>query len=390
MKRSNYIYAAVLSAVLLFGIISGCKNRGNEKIIQLTDELVRLYTSDIKIDTVKLMNVLRTKFAPDSILIFLGPGAHEFYLIVGKNPDAEHLSYMFSSYGAGYGFLSSETAWKGILKKGNSQSWNPFLCVLADTGRIFRIDKDMSNSDSPVLGIYALRVGVNNSKVEIYPWTIRPADMSRYKTKFFGNYTRSDFQGSPIPRTIIGGDEELGKKIIYPEEAKRIGVSCSIMIHAFVDEKGNVVGTKLIRGIGFGCDEAALNALRQVKFYPSETGKNVVMERFDFQVEDKNTPIGLTRTVFRYDPAMGYNNVYFNIVNSGDVPLEQTKSLVTVHIDKVFAGAFKIERLKKEQEYWLHWEGVRKGKHEYVITISPSRENTWYRSNVIMGLFEVK
>jgi TonB family protein len=388
MKKSNYIYAAVLSAMLLFGILGGCKNKADEKIIQLTDKLVKLYTSDIKIDTVKLMNVLRTKFAPDSILILLGPGTHEFYLIVGKNPDAEHLSYIFSKYSAGYGFLSSENAWKGMLIR---PGWgNAFFRVFPDTEKIFRIDRDVTNSDSPVLGIYSLRVGVNKSKVELYPWSISTADLTRYQTKFYGNYKRSDFQGSPIPRAIIGGDEELSKKIIYPEEAKKIGVSGSIMVHAFVDEKGNVVGTKLIRGIGFGCDEAALNAVRQAKFNPSETGKNIVMERFDFQVEDKNAPIGLTNTVFRYDPSMGYNNVYFNIVNSGEVPLWQTKSMVTVHIDKVFAEAFKIERLKKEQEYWLHWEGVRKGKHEYVITISPTGENTWYRSNVIMGLFNVK
>jgi hypothetical protein len=77
-------------------------------------------------------------------------------------------------------------------------------------------------------------------------------------------------------------------------------------------------------------------------------------------------------------------------VNSGDVPPEQTKSLITVHIDKVFAGAFKIERMIKEQEFWLHWDGGRKGNHEYVITISPAGTMTWYRPNVIMGNFEVK
>ena len=70
--------------------------------------------------------------------------------------------------------------------------------------------------------------------------------------------------------------------------------------------------------------------------------------------------------------------------------MDQTKSMVTVHIDKEFAGAFKIERMIKEQEFWLHWDGGRKGKHEYVITISPAGTMTWYRPNVIMGSFEVK
>ncbi|MDR3611224.1 MAG: energy transducer TonB [Ignavibacteriaceae bacterium] len=383
MKKLTNKYTLALSVMLIFGILNGCKNKNNN--IPWPSEPVKMYTSDIKVDTVKLMNMLRSKLTPDSILATLGPGTHEFYLIVGKNPDADHLSYIFSSIMAS----NNKIWWKIVVNRKSNGS--PFWYLYPDTGKIFRLEKDISNSDSSAIGMYALRFGVNNSKKVIYPWSFSPVDLSRYETKFFGNYTRSDFQGSPISRTIIGGDEELGKKIIYPEEAKKIGVSGSIMIHAFVDEKGNVVGTKLIRGIGFGCDEAALDAVKQVKFYPSATGKNVVMERFDFQVEDKNSPIGLTNTIFRYDPAPGYkNNIYFNIVNSGDVPPEQTKSLITVHIDKVFAGAFKIERMIKEQEFWLHWDGGRKGNHEYVITISPAGTMTWYRPNVKMGNFEVK
>jgi TonB family protein len=381
MKRLKYIKVLALSVMLVFGILNGCKNKSNNNPWPL--EPAKLYNSDIKIDTVKLMNMLRTKFAPDSILVKLGPGTHELYLIVGKNPDAGHLSYIFSAYLA----PNSKAWWKMMLKM--QSSGNPFWYLHPDTGKIFRLDKDVNNSDSTLLGIYVLRVGVNKSKEEIYPLSVSSVDLSRYETKFFGNYTKSDFHYSRIPRTDIGIDEELRKRIKYPEEARKIGVSGKIMIIAFLDEKGNVIGTKLDQGIGFGCDEAALDAVRQTKFKPSNE-KNFVIESFDFQIEDKNSPIGLTNTAFKYSSAMGYNNVYFNIVNIGEVPLDQTKSMVTVHIDKAFAGAFKIERMIKEQEFWLHWDGGRKGRHEYVITISPAGTMTWYRPNIIMGNFDVK
>jgi TonB family protein len=384
MKRITYKYSLALSIIILFGLLNGCKHKIQN--IPWPSEPVKMYTSDIKIDTVKMMNMLRSRLTTDSILIKLGPGTHEFYLIVGKNPEADHLSYIFSTYLAGYG-LNSAVSWKIVLNR--KSSGFPFWYLYQDTEKIFKFDKDVNITDSTMLGVFALRVGVNKSKEEIYPWSVSPVDLSRYETKFFGNFNKSEFQRSPIVRTDLGIEEELRKKIKYPEEARQIGVSGKILIMAFVDEKGNVVGTKLSQGIGFGCDEAVLDAVRQTKFKPSNE-KNIVIESFDFQIEDKDSPIGLTNMLFKYNSAMGYNNIYFNIVNSGEVPLEQTKSMVTVHIDKEFAGAFKIERLIKEQEFWLHWDGGRKGKHEYVITISPAGTLTWYRPNVIMGSFEVK
>jgi TonB family protein len=383
MKKSKHICVLVLSVILCFGLISGCKNNNRNNNIPWPYEPAKFYTSDIKVDTVKLMNMLRSKLAPDSILATLGSGTHEFYLIVGKNPDADHLSYMFSSIIAS----NNKKWWKIVVNKKSNGS--PFWYPYPDTGKIFRLEKDISNTDSTAIGIYALRFGVNILKEVIYPWSFSPVDLSRYETRFYGKYTKSDFQRSPIARTDLGIEEELRKKIKYPENARRVGVSGRISVTAFLDEEGNVIGTKLNQGIGFGCDEAALNAVKQTKFISSNE-KNIVVESFDFQVEDKNSPIGLTNSMFKYSSDMGYSNIYFNIVNSGEVPLEQTKSTVTVHIDKAFAGAFKIERMIKEQEFWLHWDGGNKGKHEYVITISPAGKETWYRSNVIMGQFVVK
>ncbi|MBN1300440.1 MAG: energy transducer TonB [Melioribacteraceae bacterium] len=77
----------------------------------------------------------------------------------------------------------------------------------------------------------------------------------------------------------IGGIEGIQKKIVYPEIAKRAGVQGRVFVKAFVDENGNVSKVELIKGIGAGCDEAAITAVQQTKFKPGkQRGKPVKVQ----------------------------------------------------------------------------------------------------------------
>jgi TonB family protein len=71
----------------------------------------------------------------------------------------------------------------------------------------------------------------------------------------------------PMP---IGGMYAIQSKIIYPEIANRAGIEGKIFVQAFIDETGVVTDAKIIRGIGSGCDEAALEAVKQTKFTPAK------------------------------------------------------------------------------------------------------------------------
>ncbi len=74
----------------------------------------------------------------------------------------------------------------------------------------------------------------------------------------------------------IGGISAIQKKIVYPEIAKRAGVEGKVYILAFVDEQGTVTKAQVIKGIGAGCDEAALDAVLKTKFTPGkQRGKPV-------------------------------------------------------------------------------------------------------------------
>ncbi len=77
----------------------------------------------------------------------------------------------------------------------------------------------------------------------------------------------------------IGGIAAIQQKIVYPEIAKRAGVEGKVYALAFVDENGNVTNAKIIKGIGAGCDEAALDAVKKTKFKPGkQRGKPVKVQ----------------------------------------------------------------------------------------------------------------
>lgn len=77
----------------------------------------------------------------------------------------------------------------------------------------------------------------------------------------------------------IGGIGAIQSKIVYPEIAKRAGVEGKVYVLAFVNESGEVTKAEIIKGLGAGLDEAALNAVKQTKFKPGkQRGKPVKVQ----------------------------------------------------------------------------------------------------------------
>ena len=75
---------------------------------------------------------------------------------------------------------------------------------------------------------------------------------------------------------MIGGIQSLYGKLVYPEFAIRAGIQGKVLLEAVVDERGNTTDIIIRKGIGGGCDEAAINALSDVKFSPGkQRGKPV-------------------------------------------------------------------------------------------------------------------
>jgi len=120
----------------------------------------------------------------------------------------------------------------------------------------------------------------DGKKVKFFlPWSFDPhklsgqipLDISEEKDIYF-----VAVEEMPEP---IGGIQSIQSKIKYPEIAKRAGIEGKVYVLAFIDETGNVANAKIIKGIGAGCDEAALDAIKQTKFKPGrQKGKPVKVQ----------------------------------------------------------------------------------------------------------------
>ncbi|MFN0016337.1 MAG: energy transducer TonB [Saprospiraceae bacterium] len=67
-----------------------------------------------------------------------------------------------------------------------------------------------------------------------------------------------------------GGPKELTKFIYqnlrYPPEAVKVQKEGTVYLEYDIDYHGNVVDTRIIQGIGHGCDEEAARVVRMLKF----------------------------------------------------------------------------------------------------------------------------
>lgn len=113
----------------------------------------------------------------------------------------------------------------------------------------------------------------------VYPWSFDPHILTG-QIPMEGDSKENVFYVvvEEMPE-IVGGIKSIQEKIVYPELARRSGIEGKVYALAFIDEKGNVADAKIIKGIGGGCDEAALDAVKQTKFIPGrQKGKPVKVQ----------------------------------------------------------------------------------------------------------------
>jgi len=74
----------------------------------------------------------------------------------------------------------------------------------------------------------------------------------------------------------IGGIGAIIKTISYPEMAKRSGIEGKVYVQAHINENGDAEEVNIVRGIGAGCDEVAVEAVKKAKYTPGKNkGQNV-------------------------------------------------------------------------------------------------------------------
>ncbi|MDG5765934.1 energy transducer TonB [Balneolales bacterium ANBcel1] len=75
---------------------------------------------------------------------------------------------------------------------------------------------------------------------------------------------------------IIGGIQELYKHLQYPERAVRGGVEGRVVVQFIIDENGEIHNPEILRDIGAGCGDAAVEAIKSVRFSPGRQNGQAV------------------------------------------------------------------------------------------------------------------
>lgn len=74
----------------------------------------------------------------------------------------------------------------------------------------------------------------------------------------------------------------------FSEEARKAKTSGDVNVYLWVDERGNPTHVRVVRGMGMGLDEKAIEAVKQYRFKPAmENGRPVTVEMYvivNFQI----------------------------------------------------------------------------------------------------------
>jgi protein TonB len=87
-----------------------------------------------------------------------------------------------------------------------------------------------------------------------------------------------------------GGEGEmmrfLARNVLYPELARESGITGTVILEFVVEKDGSITGIKVVRGIGGGCDEAAVRAVKMMpKWAPGTQQGNPVRVLFHLPVK---------------------------------------------------------------------------------------------------------
>ena len=85
----------------------------------------------------------------------------------------------------------------------------------------------------------------------------------------------------------VGGIKAIFEKVEYPVLARQKGIQGRVFVMAFVDEDGSVADAKIIRGLGHGCDEAAILAVKSVEFTPGKNNNVPVKVKYSIPITFK-------------------------------------------------------------------------------------------------------
>lgn len=95
------------------------------------------------------------------------------------------------------------------------------------------------------------------------------------------------------PPVLIGGIQSVQSQVVYPELAIKAGIEGRVVLQFVIRKDGQITDIQVVRGIGGGCDEEAVRALKTAKFRPGMQRGRPVSVKYtipvSFRIKKDNT-----------------------------------------------------------------------------------------------------
>ena len=115
--------------------------------------------------------------------------------------------------------------------------------------------------------------------------TIEEVEVVEFGGEVFGciQETRPSFRGGE--QKLM---EFIGNNVVYPKEAIEAGIEGRVFVEFYIEKDGTVSDAKVLRGIGYGCDEEALRVIGLMpKWYPGKQRGKAVRVRYTLPINFK-------------------------------------------------------------------------------------------------------
>lgn len=123
-----------------------------------------------------------------------------------------------------------------------------------------------------------------------------------------------EFPGGPKKLTAF-----LYENLQYPKGAADNNIEGSVLVEYDVDYKGNVVATRVLQGLGHGCDEEACRVIRLLKFTVAKNRGLQVLFHRKARIEFKKP-----KTVAPAAPQPGNVHIQYTLTTSNDPATSET------------------------------------------------------------------
>lgn len=88
-----------------------------------------------------------------------------------------------------------------------------------------------------------------------------------------------------VPPKVVGGEKKVYDYIDYTNLKMEAGFLGTVSVKAYVNEKGGVDKTEIVRGIDARFDNASVNAVRQLRFVPAKRSGNAVKSKTTITIQ---------------------------------------------------------------------------------------------------------